>query len=270
MRVLPGFDAAGAAGTAAAPAHTADAQPGAADCRVWLFRAAAPATSNTATDAGPGAVPRKPTRVWPRALRQRFAQACVARHLGVPRGQVRIGHTHAGQPVVELPAHVGKRVAISLSDSGHTLAVAVLATAEPAPHGAAPWPRLGIDIEPIAGRAVATGTLPWLAPAESAAIAAAPAHARREHFVAIWTQKEACLKALGLGLDAGLAGFEVQTDPQSPAALRTPRRDWPALHVQRLHSTGLAGALACDPHPFPLRLRLTQHTVSFSNRSAIS
>jgi phosphopantetheinyl transferase len=233
---------------------TAARAGGPPECRVWLFRAAPPTE---------GARPRG--RVWTRAVRHRLARACVARYLRLPRSQVQISHTAQGQPVVELLWDSNRKVALSLSDSGDTLAVAVLA--DTGTNGGPP-PRLGIDIEAWQGRPVAATGLPWLAPRETAAIAAAPETSRREHFVAIWTQKEACLKALGLGLDAGLARFEVQPDPARPAGahpIHPSTAAWPSLHLQRLPTAQLAGALASDRTS--VHIHLTQHRFASNHRS---
>jgi 4'-phosphopantetheinyl transferase len=69
---------------------------------------------------------------------------------------------------------------------------------------------------------------------EIAAIAAAAEPSRSERFLACWTRKEACIKALGLGIAENLNRFEVGTDegelllprgPRPAVALRSFRPD---------------------------------------------
>jgi 4'-phosphopantetheinyl transferase len=54
------------------------------------------------------------------------------------------------------------------------------------------------------------------APAEIAALAAEPPAARRARFFAIWTLKEAYIKARGLGLALPLDGFAFELDARAP------------------------------------------------------
>ncbi len=205
-------------------ADIADGPPGAL-CRVWLWHVGTP-------DAGP----RSGCRRWPRVLRRHLAERCVAMALGVDVDSVRLSHDAAGKPIVLDPPQ-GRALSVSLSDAASHLAVAVART-----------PNLGIDIEALYGRVIAPVPLPWIAPSEAAAIAAAPDAARRRHFLSIWTQKEAYLKALGLGLDTRLADFEVEPRPDAePAVLRAlPDGKRPVIHLHRLRHAGLVGAVASN------------------------
>lgn len=195
-------------------------------CQVWIF------------DGGPQ------SRRWPRALRHALARRCVAAHAGVEVEAVEMGHAPSGQPLLLGPQRLAELdglegLAISLSDTQRYLAVALHAGGS-----------VGIDIEPRVGRPVADGALPWLCAAEAAAIAAAPAAQRRESFIAVWTQKEAYLKALGCGLSGGvlggLASFEVETQPTAAAALHRARAGAPPLRLHRIQGRDWLGAVACN------------------------
>jgi 4'-phosphopantetheinyl transferase len=58
------------------------------------------------------------------------------------------------------------------------------------------------------------------APSEIAALAALPREARRERFFAIWTLKEAYIKARGLGLALPLARFAFDLPPSAASEIR--------------------------------------------------
>lgn len=70
--------------------------------------------------------------------------------------------------------------------------------------------RTNIDIEAIAGR--------YFYGAEAQAIAAAPRDAKPAVFLQHWVAKEAVLKGVGLGIDAGLDGFHVCFRAPDPLA----------------------------------------------------
>jgi phosphopantetheinyl transferase len=159
-------------------------------CRVWLWQVVS--SSNN---------PRSSHRRWPRVLRSHLAERCIAMALDIDAGSVRLSHHAVGKPVVLDPPQ-GRALSLSLSNSSSRLAIAVART-----------PNLGVDIEALHGRVIALEPLPWIAPSEAAAIVAASAAARRRHCLSIWTQKEAYLKVLGLGLGTRLADFEVEPNP---------------------------------------------------------
>src|SRR3546814_6085223 len=72
-----------------------------------------------------------------------------------------------------------------------------------------------------AGRDLAAIARRFFAPAEAAALAGFPPPLHAEAFFAIWTRKEALLKAFGGGLSLPLDGFCVSADPRQPARLLT-------------------------------------------------
>ncbi len=73
---------------------------------------------------------------------------------------------------------------------------------------------------------------------------------RREAFYAVWTRKEAYIKALGEGVTHGLDNFTVTVDPQSERVLLTSERDPEASSRWQLRSfrpaEDFAGALAAE------------------------
>jgi 4'-phosphopantetheinyl transferase len=83
----------------------------------------------------------------------------------------------------------------------------------------------------------------------------APEH-RTEAFFHVWTRKEACLKALGVGLAQGLERVEVNLGPDEPARLlRLDGEERRAAHWSLLNlvpAPGYVGALALEGKDFRL------------------
>ncbi|MQX35695.1 4'-phosphopantetheinyl transferase family protein [Roseospira navarrensis] len=75
---------------------------------------------------------------------------------------------------------------------------------------------VGLDVE-WAGRPASSLDLvdPFFAPSEAAAVRAAPEVARLDTFLALWTLKEAVVKAVGTGLSQALDSFAFTLDPLS-------------------------------------------------------
>lgn len=114
--------------------------------------------------------------------------------------QLRFVETMFGKPMLA-NGHERRPIAFNLSHSGELAIVAVTA-------GMA----VGVDIErvrPVSAE-VAAGCL---APGEIAGLAALAPALRNECFFRCWTRKEACLKAIGIGLNAAPSSFEVSLDP---------------------------------------------------------
>lgn len=79
---------------------------------------------------------------------------------------------------------------------------------------------LGVDLERIPdSEDLAAVAKRFFAAAEAAALATYDRPLYAEAFCAIWTRKEALLKAFGAGLSLPLDGFCVSTDPRQPARL---------------------------------------------------
>lgn len=125
----------------------------------------------------------------------------LAHYLPIPPPQLRFGETAFGKPFLA-NAQGGHTVAFNLSHSGE---LAIVAVADEMP--------VGIDIERI--RPVSADLLAGcLAPRELAMLAALTPALREESFIRCWTRKEACLKAIGVGLNGSPASFEVSFDPR--------------------------------------------------------
>ncbi len=73
---------------------------------------------------------------------------------------------------------------------------------------------------------------------------------RREAFYAVWTRKEAYIKALGEGVTHGLDNFSVTVDPESETVLVNSKRDPEASSLWQLRSfqpaEDFAGAVAAE------------------------
>ncbi|WID96687.1 4'-phosphopantetheinyl transferase superfamily protein [Bosea vestrisii] len=124
----------------------------------------------------------------------------LALYTPVPPPQLRFGETVFGKPFLANDEG-GSRLAFNLSHSGELAIVAVTAGMP-----------VGIDIERI--RPVSTDLLAGcLAPREFATLSALAPTLRQESFIRCWTRKEACLKAIGVGLNGSPSSFEVSLDP---------------------------------------------------------
>jgi 4'-phosphopantetheinyl transferase len=86
-----------------------------------------------------------------------------------------------------------------------------------------------VDLEhvaPFTGMTTLAGQ--FFSPAERCVLQALPSERTVDGFFAVWTRKEAVLKAVGAGLALPLDGFDVEADPDIPASLRSARL--PALN----------------------------------------
>jgi len=156
-------------------------------------------------------------------LAHALARAALARAAGVPADAIALRAGARGKPEVAGPASA---LALRFNLS-HTDGLAAFALARDA--------AVGVDVETRAREIDALALAArFFAPAETAALRALDPAPRRERFLALWTLKEALLKALGVGIAGGLA--HVAFDPAS---------DPPRL---------LPGALAGDPARWQLAL----------------
>jgi len=133
-----------------------------------------------------------------------FLRAVLARCLGADPAALRFGTTAHGKPYLvetSVPLH------FNLAHSG---SVALLAVAVDAAVGIdVERVRTDLDLDGIARR--------FFRPEESAALEALPAARRTDAFFAVWTRKEALLKALGKGIAGGVDRYGVTVDPAAPA-----------------------------------------------------
>lgn len=183
-----------------------------------------------------------------RARAARFAfeedrQAYVAAHAllrvalsrragGAPRDW-RFGATKLGKPFLIDPP---RDLRFSMTHTRGMVAVALAEGSE-----------IGVDVEPANRRAESMKLAErFFAPDEAALLRALEGDARREAFFAIWTLKEAVVKATGEGLSRALDSFSIFLDPPR-LIMRDPTAagDWRLAHWRRgAHHFALAGRCA--------------------------
>jgi 4'-phosphopantetheinyl transferase len=102
--------------------------------------------------------------------------------------------------------------------------------------------RRNVEIEELSAR--------YFSPAENAVIAALPAQQKRVAFFRCWTQKEAFLKAKGIGVSLPLNQFDVAVAPDQAAGLLNTHYDpseaqrWSMLELHPAYN--YAGAVAIE------------------------
>jgi len=146
--------------------------------------------------------------------RRRFTTArgalrvILSQYLESNPGQIKFLYEPAGKPY--LPGAQNKPdLRFNVSHSGELALIGVCLGQS-----------LGIDIEfKDADHATLEVARRFFAPEEIAAVEAAPAESRGEVFFAIWTMKEAYIKARGEGVALGLATFAVAAGPARNARL---------------------------------------------------
>jgi 4'-phosphopantetheinyl transferase len=100
---------------------------------------------------------------------------------------------------------------------------------------------IGVDVEPANRRAESMKLAQrFFAPAETELLRALDGEARRDAFFAIWTLKEAVVKATGEGLARGLDSFTIHLDP--PRVTMPDEPVWRLAHWRLgAHHLALAG-----------------------------
>lgn len=137
--------------------------------------------------ARPGAAPRN------YFLRRRLAlRALLGASLGVDPGNVRIGYDVEGAPRV-----ISHKAFVSVASRGSIAALAIASSP------------VGVDLEPLDAENPATIVREVLHPRELLALREAP-----DHFLRLWTAKEAYLKAHGAGLVRNPAQIEISLEPR--------------------------------------------------------
>ena len=142
------------------------------------------------------------------AVARAMLRVLLGAYVGHAPAELRFDAGHAGKPRLAA-ALTNVRLEFNVS---HSADVAVV--------GIARGLQLGVDVEVVR-------TVPDheriahdnFAPAEYERLMALAPERRLAGFFAGWTRKEACVKAIGLGLSAPLDRFEVTLDPDAPAAL---------------------------------------------------
>lgn len=160
----------------------------------------------------------------------------LARYAGCPPDAVHYRRNEHGKPA--LLADAG--VEFNLSASGNCTAFAVTRGV-----------RVGVDVEPVrrVNSALEVAERFFSEP-ERAAIAAADADARDERFIGIWTGKEACTKALGVGLSMPLDTFSITLPPTGTGRGRLSGLpgEWVLEYLPPLHGYRVAVVVeAADP-----------------------
>ncbi len=143
-----------------------------------------------------------------------IARAALAQRTGLTAGDIeldatcpRCGAQHA-KPVASGAA---AGLELSISHAGDRVAVAVAEGAQ-----------VGVDVEGPPALGGGDGRELWeavLRPSEQAQVARLPEEVRADVFLAVWTRKEAILKATGDGLDVAMTELEVSPGTAPPRVL---------------------------------------------------
>jgi 4'-phosphopantetheinyl transferase len=129
----------------------------------------------------------------------------------------RFGATALGKPFLLDPL---RDLRFSISHTRGMVAVAVAQGVE-----------IGVDVESVDRRAESMKLAErFFAPDEVAQLAAVEGSARRDLFFAIWTLKEAVVKATGQGLSRALDSFSVTTAPPRVTMFDGSGGEWSAAH----------------------------------------
>ncbi len=157
----------------------------------------------------------------------------LAGYLGRPAEVLRLARARGGKPAL-----VDAPLEFSLAHSRGALLLG-LSRGQP----------LGVDLElPHRARPVLELARRWFAPAEARALARLPEARRPQGFLAMWSLKEAVLKAEGTGLGGGLARVAVTLDAAGvPIAAGVtdadPATAWRCVYLAP-PAAGAVGALA--------------------------
>lgn len=160
--------------------------------------------------------------------------------LGVDVDAVRLTRTAAGQP--QLP---GTAFATSLSHSGNWLAIAICVGAS-----------MGVDIERSPPRAALDALMPIICtPIEILDLEPLLLPEREAALLALWTRKEAVLKAFGVGLHADPSKLSVTLEGLISPLPSVTAPDQVPCRVSRLElPAGVIGALAVPAAVIHVRL----------------
>lgn len=168
----------------------------------------------------------------------RFVLRMLAgRYLGLPGSSLRFRYGPFGKPTLD-GGH-GSSLRFNVAHSGG-LAVYAFADRQ----------EVGVDLETEHTARLQAGVPDsCFTPAEQQALATLAPGQRRQVMLALWTRKEAYLKALGCGLQHAPSSFEMSVPPAPPALLREPRgerdaRSWFFSDLQP--APGLVGTLCME------------------------
>lgn len=155
-------------------------------------------------------------------------RAALSQRAGVAPLDWRFAATQRGKPYLLDPP---RDLRFSMTHTRGMVAVAVTEGFE-----------IGVDVEPANRRAESMKLAErFFAPEETAMLRALEGDARRDAFFAIWTLKEAVVKATGEGLSRGLDSFTIFLDPPR-VTMPEDAGAWRLEHWRRgAHHFALAG-----------------------------
>ena len=161
-----------------------------------------------------------------------------------------LGRSAEGRPCVLGPVPAPS---FNLTHTDDTLVLAFTTHGEP-----------GVDIEPL-NRQLDAGALArrYFSVAEYQALVALPLAQQQDHFLRLWTLKEACVKANGKGLAQSLRHFEFAFGDGArlmfyPAPHESPPHRYWHLWSMTVKSLRLALAVRCQADPGECHYRLRQ------------
>lgn len=174
-----------------------------------------------------------------------LARAMLTAALGGPAAAWRFVEGEKGKPALD-PGHAsGAEFNLSHTATGVACAVSLI-------H------RVGVDIENRWREGQYLGLAEaYFAPAEVAALRAAPAGSQQRLFFATWTLKEAYIKARGMGLSLPLDQFAIALDPPRisfEAALEDDPGAWTLAHLEPDDRHTIAVAVASGSAPATITL----------------
>ena len=153
--------------------------------------------------------------------------------IGISASAVRFAYGDRGKPRIILPA-LSSPIHFNLSHSEDLVVIALSDQNE-----------VGIDAERVEPRTgIDTIVEQFFNPIERKTYDRLSQDERLYAFYRWWTQREAVMKAVGLGLELGFRSFSVEVDPSQPASIvecRSPQ----LMGVQLLEPQTLANNLAC-------------------------
>lgn len=207
--------------------------------RANLFQPQSWIEEAVATVLGPGEGERRIGelhRVWRRRVVGRAAlRIALARRMDLPPASLVFAEESTGKPRLVQKGGWAD-VHFSLARSGD-LALIAISAAGP----------IGVDVEAVRNFAeLERLASARFAPSEAASIVGLEGEARVVAFYECWTRKEAYVKAIGVGLDAGLESVEVSVgEPATVLRGALGREDFSVLDLDL--GGGFAGAVAFCP-----------------------
>lgn len=183
------------------------------------------------------------------ALCRAALRAVLCDRLGCRNDQLAFDTSRHGKPFAVLRGTPAS-ISFSVSHSGRHGLIAL-----------APSGRLGVDVEERVARHDPDGEIRTIfAPRERAELASATGDRKLQLFFALWTMKEALIKALGTGFALDMSRFEIPAKMYlgvSTSIFRFPHLPTVRWRLDNLGNDRFAAALAhelsTDPAPGPVR-----------------